>query len=270
MTARRIQNILRKEWEVIFHDLNNILFVSVIPLLIVAEPLVFMWLANQFGGETILSNSLVKNAISNLTAEIPSAAALPAVQQLQVLLLSQFKFFLLLIPTMISISFATFSIIEEKQSRSLEPLLATPVRTWELLIGKALSGAIPALIVTWACAAVFFLGVLIMGWGSLVTQVLTPSWYITFFLLTPAVAALSFLLGIIGSSKARDAKNAQNYIILVILPVFALIAIQVTGVVWFTPLLTLVLALALFVIDYLVLRIAVSLFQRESIVIKWH
>jgi hypothetical protein len=109
----------------------------------------------------------------------------------------------------------------------------------------------------------------IMGWGSLVSLVLTSSWYITFFLLTPAVAALSFLLGIIGSSKAKDAKNAQNYIIVVVLPVFALIAIQVTGVVWFNPLLTLVLALGLFVVDYLVLRVAVGLFQRESVVIKW-
>ena len=56
----------------------------------------------------------------------------------RVLLLSQFKFFLLLIPTMIAVSFATFSIIEEKQSRSLEPLLATPVKTREVLLGKAL------------------------------------------------------------------------------------------------------------------------------------
>jgi len=270
MTRRRLRNILFKEWEVIFHDLNNTLFVTLVPLLIIAEPLVFIWLASHFGGDTITSTSFIQSAIKKLIIEIPAVAALPASQQLQILLLSQFKFFLLLIPTMIAISFATFSIIEEKQSRSLEPLLATPVRTWELLLGKALSGAIPALVVTWICAAIFFLGVDLMGWGMLVDMVLTSSWFITLFLLTPAVAALSFLLGIIGSSQAKDAKNAQNFIILVILPVFLLIGIQVAGIVWFNLILTLALSLGLFLVDFMVLRIAVSLFQRESIIIKWH
>ncbi len=269
MTVRRIRNILLKEWEVIFHDWNNAMFVSLIPLLIIAEPLVFMWLADHFGGQAIFSSSIIQSAIAKLTVEITAAAALPATQQFQVLLLSQFKFFLLLIPTMIAISFATFSIIEEKQSRSLEPLLATPVRTWELLLGKALSGAIPAILVCWVCAAIFFLGVVIMGWGNLVSLVLTPSWYLVFFLLNPGIAILSFLLGVIGSSRARDAKNAQNLILFVIFPVFALIAVQVTGVVWFTPVLTLVLSLGIFIVDYLVLRVAVRLFQRENVVISW-
>ncbi len=269
MTRRRILNILLKEWEVIFQDLNNTLFVTLIPLLIIAEPMVFVWLAQHFGGESITSTSFIQTAIANLTSEIPAAASLSVIEQLQVLLLSQFKFYLLLIPTMVAVSFATFSIIDEKQSHSLEPLLATPVRTWELLLGKALSGAIPSLIVAWVCAAIFFLGVVIMGWGELVALVLTPSWYIALFLLTPVVSLLSFLLGVIGSSRAKDAKNAQNMVIFIILPVFALIAVQIIGIVWFTPLLTLAISLGLLVVDYLVLRIAVSLFQRESIVIKW-
>jgi ABC-2 type transport system permease protein len=269
VNSNRIKNILIKEWEVIFKDLNNILFVTLLPLLIVAEPIVIIWAVARFGGESIVNSSLIQAAMLSLTNEIPAAAALPVDQQFQILLVSQFKFFLMLIPTMIAVSFSTFSIIEEKQSRSLEPLLATPVRTWELLLGKALSGAIPALIVTWICAVIFFLGVTILGWGNLVLTVLTPSWYITFFVLTPAVAILSFLLGVIGSSRAKDAKNAQNLIVFIILPVFALIAVQVTGVIWFTPLLTLVLSICLIVVDYLVLRVAVRLFQRESIVLKW-
>src|ERR1035437_3102646 len=161
MTSRRIRNILKKEWEVIFKDLNNTLFVTLLPALIVVQCLLYVWLISHFGGESLISSSIIQTALSKLTSEIAAAASLPATQQLLVLLLSQFKFFLLLIPTVIAISFATFSIIEEKQSRSLEPLLATPVRTWELLLGKALSGAIPAILVTWVCAAIFFLGVAI-------------------------------------------------------------------------------------------------------------
>jgi hypothetical protein len=99
--------------------------------------------------------------------------------------------------------------------------------------------------------------------------VLTGSWFISLFVLTPTVAVLSFLLGVIGSSRARDARSAQNMALLIIFSVLGLIAVQVTGVLWFTPLLSLVLGLVVGVVDLLVLRIAVRLFQRESIVVKW-
>jgi len=117
---------------------------------------------------------------------IPSVAELGSQDQLRVLLLSQFSFFLLLVPTMVAISFATFSIVEEKLSGSLEPLLATPVRTGELLLGKALSGSALALIATWLCAGVFVGATVAMGWGGLLHLVLGPAWFISLFLITPA------------------------------------------------------------------------------------
>jgi hypothetical protein len=80
---------------------------------------------------------------------------------------------------------------------------------------------------------------------------------------------LSFLLGVIGSSRAKDSKSAQNGAVLVVLPVFALIAIQVTGVVWFGPLGAVGLALGIGVLDVILLRVAIQLFQRESIVVRW-
>ncbi len=100
-------------------------------------------------------------------------------------------------------------------------------------------------------------------------MVLNPSWFLSLFLLTPAVAILSFLLGVIGSSRAKDPRGAQNIVLVIIFPVLALIAVQVTGLVWFTPLLTLALALGIAVSDVIVLRVAVRLFQRESIVVNW-
>ena len=165
--------------------------------------------------------------------------------------------------------FATLSIVEEKVTRTLEPLLATPVRTWELLVGKTLSGAIPALLAAWASAGLFVLLVSLLGWGSLLHHVLTASWYLSLFLLTPAVSIMSFVLGVIGSSRASDAKSAQSLAVIVVFPIFALIAIQVTGLVWFTPLLTGLVALGLGVVDVLLLVVAGRLFARESIVTRW-
>ncbi len=270
MTRRRISNILRKEWHVMLRDINSALLVTLAPLLIVGQAILFIWLVDRFGGEAMVANPIFQTALEKLREVLPLAAGLAVGEQFQVLLLSQFNLYLLLIPTMIAISFATFSIVDEKLSGSLEALLATPVRTWELLLGKALSGAVPALVMTWVCAGVFILGVVGLGWGQLVDLVLTSSWFIFLFLVTPAVALLSFMLGVIGSSRAKDARSAQNMALVIILPVLALIGVQVTGLVWFTPLLTFILALGISLVDILVLRIAVGLFQRESIVAKWH
>jgi len=266
---KRIRNILKKEWAVMASSLNNLLFITLLPLLITGQALLLIWLIPRFAGEGVLESPMLQAALGKLGEALPQLAELPIGEQFQVLLLQQFNFYLLLIPTMIAIGFATFSIVEEKQARSLEPLLATPVRTWELLLGKALSGAIPALLITWGCAGIFLLGAVGLGWKDLLGLVLTPSWLITLFLLTPAVAILSFLLGVVGSSRASDPKSAQNVAVLVVLPVLGLIGVQVTGLIWFTPLLTLALALGIGSVDLLMLRVAVRLFQRETIVVQW-
>ena len=117
MTRKRILNVLHKEWAVMATSLNNVLFVTLLPLLITAQALLFVWLVPRFAGE-----SLLQGALEKLRAALPSLEGLPAEEQFQVLLLQQFNFYLLLIPVMIAIGFATFNIVEEKQTRTLEPL----------------------------------------------------------------------------------------------------------------------------------------------------
>jgi ABC-2 type transport system permease protein len=269
MSRRRIRNILLKEWRLLFTDLNSAFVITLVPFLIVGQGIVYIWLAFRFGGESMLSAHVFQTALQKLVEAMPGLIQLPGQEQLLVLLLSQVNFFLLLIPTMIAMSVATFSIVDEKLSGSLEALLATPVRTWELLLGKALAGAIPALVMTWLSAGVFLLVALALGWGHLIGYVVTAGWFLILFLLTPAVAILSFMLGVAGSSRAKDPRGAQNAALLIIFPVFALIGVQITGVVWFTPLLILLLALAIGVADFITLRAAVRLFRRESIVVQW-
>jgi ABC-2 type transport system permease protein len=269
MSRRRIRNVLLKEWALLFTDLNSAFVIALLPFLVVGQAILYIWLASRFAGESMLATQVFQTALQRLAEAIPGVAQLPGNEQLVVLLLSQLNFFLLLIPTMIAMSVATFSIVDEKLSGSLEALLATPVKTWELLLGKALAGAIPALVMTWISAGVLLLVVSAVGWGDLRGFVVTARWFLTLFLLTPAVAILSFMLGVTGSSRARDPRGAQNTALLIILPVLALIGIQITGILWFTPSLILVLALAIGIADFISLRAAVRLFRRESIVVQW-
>jgi len=269
MRRRYIINIIKKEWEDTLGNLNTLLFVTLLPLIIIGQGLLIIYLVVKFAGEGLLTSTMFQTAIEKLETILPSIIELPAMDKLQVLLFSQLHIYLLLIPVMIAITFATFSIIEEKQSGSLEPLLATPIRTDELFVGKALAGSIPALAMTWVCAGLSLIGVAYLGTAHVLSAVVTPSWFISVFLLVPAVTVLSFLLGVIISSRANNPRNAQNISILIILPVFALIAVQVIGVLMLTPLLFFITAVLVGAVDLAVLRIGVRLFQRESIIVQW-
>jgi ABC-2 type transport system permease protein len=269
MAIEHIKNVLRNEWKVLTSEPTTILLFTLLPLIILAEAMVAIWLIALIGGEAMANNEFFAGTLDKLVTSYPSAVDLPAIDRVRLLLLTQLNFFTLLIPTMVAIYAGAYGIVEEKVSNSLEPLLATPVKTWELLFGKAMAGFLPAMIITWICAALALVGVNILGWGYLLGHYIGVIWAVNFFLISPAVAFLSFLLGIIGSSRARDHRSAQNMVLFIIFPIFILIAIQMTGIIWFTPLLIIVMGIVLCVIDLLVLRIAVRLFQRESIIIRW-
>ena len=250
-------------------DLNSVMMLTVLPLLILGQAILYVWLIDRFGGQAIIQNPFFETVIQKFQLAFPSIAALSQLDKLKVLLLFQFDLYLLLIPTMIAMNSAAFSIVEEKLSMSLEPLLATPVKTGELMLGKALSGAIPAVVITWIAALLLNIAIIGIGWGYLIGYLLTPAWYISLFLLTPAVTVLAFLIGVIGSSRAHDARSAQNGALFIILPIFLLIALQVTGIIWFTPLNIVIFGILILLADYAVLRLAVRLFNRESIIVNW-
>ena len=254
---RRIGNVLRMEWAGMVRTPSSLLFLVAIPILLIGQAIFLSWVLPRFVNPELIG------------VQTPGGSNLDVTDAFRLLVLGQFQFFVLLIPAMIANVFATLSIVEEKTSQTLEPLLATPVRTWELLVGKILAGAIPALLVAWASTGLFVLLARLLGWGNLFPYVLTSTWYISLFLLMPAVSLLSFVVGVIGSSRARDAKGAQNLAVLVVLPIFALIIVQVSGLIWFTPFSTILLSLVLIVLDVLFVRVAVRLFARESIVIRW-
>jgi len=64
----------------------------------------------------------------------------------QFLILQQFMALFLMMPAIIPVTIAAYSIVGEKNTHTLEPLLATPITTGQLLTGKALAAAIPAVV----------------------------------------------------------------------------------------------------------------------------
>jgi len=269
LIQKRIINIIKHEWKNTFSNLNSALFITLLPIIITAQALILIYLVIRFAGAEALIKTVLVRGMENWLTMFPALKELSLIERFQIFFFDQFPFYLLLIPVMIAVSFATFSIVEEKQERTLEPLLATPVGTWELLLGKALAGAIPSLLITWLCAGLFLMGIIWMGSGHLLKFVLNAQWFISLFLLVPLFSFLAFMFGVIASSRANDPKTAQNIAIIVILPILSIVGAQLIGFTVFTPAKLFVLSVVIGILNFFVLRIAVRLFQRESIVVRW-
>ena len=264
-----IAHVIRKEWLITFRSLNNTLFITLVPVLITLQILLYIFLVLRFAGADLILDSIIGRAIEKWLVQFSVPQGLSALQRLQVFFFSQFPIYQLLIPCMIAMSFASFSIVEEKQTRTLEPLLATPVRTGQLLLGKALSGLIPSIIMSYSCTVIFLVGVMVMGSRELLRWVLNPQWWLSLFVLVPLVSFLSFMLGVSGSSRAQDAKSAQNIAVVVILPILAIVALQILGFVVFSPAKLIILSVVLLILNWIMLKVAEKLFKRETILVRW-
>jgi ABC-2 type transport system permease protein len=139
----KINTIVRKEWSEVFKNKMVLFTVAFLPLILTAIPLGIIY-ATTSSGE-----------FSSITGDLPGEfnALCPddfsGGDCFQVFIVSQFMIMFMIIPLAIPASISAYSIVGEKVNRSLEPLLATPITTTQLLVGKSLSAIIPALAATW-------------------------------------------------------------------------------------------------------------------------
>ena len=108
-------------------------------------------------------NSPASPAIMQLTRLVPALEGMPRSDQAAILVVRHFTLIFLILPVIGALGSSTSSIVGEKQSRSIEPVLATPIRTFELLLGKSLATVILAVSGTWIGFALY---VLLVWWAS--------------------------------------------------------------------------------------------------------
>jgi ABC-2 type transport system permease protein len=189
---------------------------------------------------------------------------------MQVYLLNQFLVMFMIMPVSIPVAIAAYSIVGEKTTRSLEPLLATPITTEELLTGKALAAVIPAVVASWLSFFVFAIAVPLTGASpNVVSAVLSPTWLIAIMLVGPLMAILAVNFAILVSSRASDPRVAEQISMVIMVPVLVLLFGQVAGLLVVNAKLMLVVAAVIALVDVGVIYLGAQLFQRETILTKW-
>ena len=188
----------------------------------------------------------------------------------QTLVGKQFAIMFMLLPVFIPSVIASYAIVGEKRDRTLEPLLAAPVRTWELLAGKCLAALLPTLVVSSACAVLFAAGIVALALsGRVASAVIGPGWVAVLLLDAPLLALVGIGLIVIVSSRVNDPRSAQQISAVLVVPVVLLVFGNLTGVLLLSPLVAVVGAAVLAVLAVLTIRFAAQLFQREAILVRW-
>jgi len=232
-----------------------------LPLIFVAIPLAFV----HFAGD-----QPVKAEEAEMYYRLsPALAGMEASAVLQIMVVGQMMMLLLILPVIIPMTIAAYSIIGEKQARTLEPLLATPIRTWELLLGKSLAATLPAVALTWIAYAILVVGMAIIAKPVVFAAVVSGMWILAILIIAPLLAILAVNLGVLISSKVNDTRVAQQIGGLLVLPFVGLGIAQTAGRVLYDLPMFMVGATVVAAADVAILAVATKLFQRETILTRW-
>jgi len=237
ISVSRIGAVVRKELADMRRSRLTVATMAVIPLIYVCIPVLLLLTA----GQSATSAQLTQIASGVLTD-------------------------LMLIPLLIPAIVAASSVVGEREQGTLEPVLTTPVRREEFLIGKAVAAGIPAI-----CVAYVMMGaVLVVVQAFALPAAASAVWHAPALpadlVFVPLLAGWAIWAGVAISSKASDSRVATQLSALGSLPPLALIIAVDVKVISSTLLLVIVLGAVLLVFDVGAYRIVSRLFDTERLV----
>jgi ABC-2 type transport system permease protein len=191
-----------------------VLLMALLPL--IADPAT----AAQDPGARMLLDSIAND---------PTLTGATLAERVARLLLRDLVVFYLLMPVILASSAAALALVREKEQRTLEPILATPLTDRDLLLAKLVAAVGPALLVSWGAAAVGILAGMAGSWWRVGTIILPTSGNLSgLFLLAPALTVLAALGGLRVSARFTDVPGAMQFTGLVVVPA-SLVMVAVVG-----------------------------------------
>ena len=174
--------------------------------------------------------------------------------------------YLLIIPATVPSALAAYSVVGEREQGTLEPVLITPIRREEFLVGKALAVLVPTLAVAYLIFGIFLVVASTLAHPAVTSAVFDRSHLLVQLLFTPILAGWSIWVGIAISARSVDVRAAQQLGLLASLPPPAVVALMSFNVLTPTLGLALGLAAALLIVDVLGWRAVATMFDRERLV----
>jgi ABC-2 type transport system permease protein len=174
---------------------------------------------------------------------------------------------LLLIPVITPSTLAAYSVAGEREQGTLEPLLTTPIRQLEFILGKAAAVMIPSLGLSYLVFGVYLLVVRLFANPVVAAGIFNEGpMLLALFLFTPLLTGWAIVVGLAVSVRAGEIRVAQQLGMIASLPPLGVVVLMVVGVIAPTFTAALVFAALLLAVDILALRGISGLFDRERLV----
>jgi ABC-type transport system involved in multi-copper enzyme maturation permease subunit len=234
VSSRRIRAIFRKELREYRHNGFIIWTMAIFPLIFLIQPLVVVF-------------------------ALPASAS----NQLEG---GHLLLYMLGIPALVPAAVAAYAVVGERQQGTLEPVLTTPIRREEFLLGKALAALVPSVAIAYAVYALFLVCVGLFAQPAVASALLQAPDLLAQLLFTPLLAGWSIWVGIAISARASDFRVAQQLGILASLPTAVVAALIAFDVIHATLGLAIGLAAALLLGNRLGWRIMSATFDRERLI----
>lgn len=234
ISTRRVRAIIRKELRDLRRNRSLTVGMAIVPALFCVQPLVTVF-------------------------TLDPAASTPLRHQ-HVLL------YMLGIPALVPSFVAAYSIVGERQQGTLEPVLTTPIRREELLLGKALAALLPALVVAYAVYGLFLACVELFAAPAVASALIRLPDLLAQLAFTPLLAGWSIWIAILISTRSTDVRVAQQFAMLASLPTIAVTTLVALNLIKATPITGLAAAAALLLLNRIGWHLASALFDRERLI----
>jgi ABC-type Na+ efflux pump permease subunit len=171
----------------------------------------------------------------------------------------------LTMPILTASVIAADSFSGEKERKTAEALLATPVKVSEMLLGKILASFIPTVVLTVVIFGIYGGIVNLLAYQIFHSYVLPTVPWVLMIATSPflALAAIGFIVLI--SSKVKGVKEAQQLSTLLVLPILVIPFASVLGVAVLDATFFIYAISALLLLDAVVLYVGIKSFRKEAI-----
>jgi ABC-type transport system involved in multi-copper enzyme maturation permease subunit len=234
LSRRRVRAIFIKELREYRHNGNIIFAMAILPLIFLIQPLIQVF-------------------------ALPTTASVGLRHEHALL-------YMLGIPVLVPAALAAYSVVGERLQGTLEPVLSTPVRSEELLLGKAVAAFVPSVAVAYAVFALFIILVEVFARSAVASALLRGPDLLAQLVFTPLLATWSIWIGIAVSARSNDPRVAGQLSLLVSLPIVAVTSLVAFNVIPATLETAVVLGGALLILVPAGGRFATALFDRERLI----
>ncbi|RYV49567.1 ABC transporter permease subunit [Pengzhenrongella frigida] len=268
INRQRVWAVMRKDWRELARNKQAVAPLVIIPLMLaVLLPAAIIILGNN----AVLASSI--NGLQGFLDHLPDRVVPATYSTAQTVVYAVIVYFMapffLIIPVMVASITGSSSFVGEKERRTIEGLLYTPITDRELVLAKVLVSVIPSVLLSWVSFVVYTVLVNALG-APLMGGLFFPTWTwaILIVALVPLLAFLATCLIVAMSGRSTTVQDAQGSAVLIILPVVALVVGQATGLLLFDVSIALLASAALLVIDVAVFAATAGRFQRERIITR--